>query len=232
MSNVQAQIAQVAEFMKVGGQQINTTPTFVSYGVAKLRHSLINEEITGKNEFQYCVERDDLVGALDGMCDILYVTYGAALAFGTKIDSTRTAPSVAAGTLAPAHITERTVSSLSYDLGLFLNGFKYGHMTHINESLTKIVRTIFDYATDIKVDLAGAFNEVHESNMSKFSPTEEHAWLSAKTRFKEGDGKYGDVYVTSVDVDGKTYWMIKRNEDGKILKSLNFFEPDLSKFVK
>lgn len=231
MSNVKTQIQQVTEFMKVGGQDVNTIPTFVSYAIAQLRHSLISEEITGHDEFQYCAERDNLVGALDGMCDILYVTYGTALAYGIDITN-RTAPTTANGQVVPAHITYNTISTLIYDLNLYNEGFKSGRMSHIEESLNRIVSTVYNYAESIKVDLAGAFNEVHESNMSKFSETEEHAVKSAEHRLFSGDEKYRHVHSECVTVDGKDYWMIKRNSDGKILKSLNFFEPELAKYVK
>lgn len=232
MTSVQSQIAQVAEFMKVGGQAINVVPTIVSYAAAQLRYSLILEEITGRNEFQYCAERDDLIGALDGMCDILYVTYGAALTFGAEIAYTKPANSIAAGKLAPANVTHNTINTLIYNLNLFTDGYKSGRFNNIEESLTWIVRSVFDYAEKINVDLAGAFNEVHASNMSKFSESKDHAINSAATRLFTGDEKYRNVHPEEVTVDGVTYWMIKRDEDGKILKSLNFFEPDLSKFVK
>jgi len=105
-------------------------------------------------------------------------------------------------------------------------------MNVIEESLNHIVSIVLEYATEINVDLAGAFNEVHQSNMSKFSPTNQHANESIEKRNLQGKEDYKDAYVDSAQVDGETIWIIKRKEDGKILKSLNFFEPDLSVYVK
>jgi|AGFT01.1.fsa_nt_gi Phosphoribosyl-ATP pyrophosphohydrolase. len=231
MSDVQKQIAQVAQFMKVAGQAANTEPTPVSLGVANLRRSLILEEITGRNEFQYCSERDDLVGMLDGLCDILYVVYGAALTFGTTIDFEASANAVAAGKLAQAHQSINAVKNMIFDAEQFTVGYKEGQYHLVETSLTSIVKEVFNYAFIINVDLAGAFEEVHASNMSKFSETKEHAEESVAKRLLNGDEKYRNVYVTSVEHEGGLLWMIKRKEDHKILKSLNFFEPDLQKYV-
>lgn len=237
MATIKTQIAQVANFMKVAGQETNTKPVSVSLGVAKLRYTLIAEEISGKNEFAYCAERDDLVGMLDGMCDILYVVYGAALTFGVDIgnatDLEDLSPhSVAKGTLASAGDTLMTIRNLEFDAGQFKYGYSNNFYDTINTSLANLVKHVYAYAELIQVDLAGAFDEVHKSNMSKFASTKEEAEAAVATRQAQGDEKYGNVYVAGAVVDGVEHWMIKRTEDHKILKCLGFFEPDLSKFVK
>lgn len=231
MATITTQIAQVAQFMKVAGQAVNTKPTAVSLGVAKLRYNLIIEEITGKNEFQYCAERDDVVGMLDGLCDILYVVYGAALTFGVDISSDNEAPSVANSRLASAFDSIESFKYMTSNAEKFKKAYEEDNYNEIRSVLAAITFLVYKYAKKINVDLAGAFDEVHKSNMSKFSETKEHAEASVAARQAGGDEKYNDVYVTSVEVEGTEYWMIKRNEDHKILKSLNFFEPDLSKFV-
>lgn len=238
MATVKTQIAQVANFMKVAGQTTHTTSVGVTLATAKLRHTLITEEISGKNEFAYCAERDDLVGMLDGMCDILYVVYGAALTFGVDLTSDytslddRTAPSVANGTLSRAHDTVATINNLVCYAEQFKNGYSMGYYSTILSALATIVGTVYDYADLIQVDLAGAFDEVHKSNMSKFASTEEEANRSLVIRQSQGDEKYLSAYVDGVVVDGVEHWMIKRTEDNKILKCMSFFEPDLAKFVK
>lgn len=238
MTTVSQQIAQVANFMKVAGQETNTVQTEVSLGVATLRYNLIIEEISGKNEFAYCAERDNLVGMLDGMCDILYVVYGAALTFGVDLLDGYSnledieAPNVANGKLISAHLTLDAIANLVYDAEQFKYGYSQGHYSTIQSSLALIVSRIFEFAKLIQVDLAGAFEEVHQSNMSKFATSKVDADTSVAARKASGDEKYNDVYVASAVVDGVEHWMIKRNEDHKILKCLSFFEPDLSKFVK
>jgi predicted HAD superfamily Cof-like phosphohydrolase len=49
---------------------------------ASLRCELIREEAAETIE---AIERGDLVEAIDGMCDLLYVTFGAAVEFGVDL---------------------------------------------------------------------------------------------------------------------------------------------------
>lgn len=48
-----------------------------------LRAALIREEA---GEALDAIESDDLAGAIDGLCDLIYVCYGAALEFGVDLD--------------------------------------------------------------------------------------------------------------------------------------------------
>jgi predicted HAD superfamily Cof-like phosphohydrolase len=50
---------------------------------AALRVSLIEEEAT---EFATAVERGDVVEMVDALCDLLYVTYGAAVDLGVDLE--------------------------------------------------------------------------------------------------------------------------------------------------
>jgi predicted HAD superfamily Cof-like phosphohydrolase len=49
----------------------------------QLRAELIREEAW---ETVDAIEAGDLIGAIDGMCDLLYVVYGAALEFGVDLE--------------------------------------------------------------------------------------------------------------------------------------------------
>lgn len=73
----------VEDFMLAFGQQVATTPQLVDRAVAELRVSLIEEEL---DELREAVADNDLVGIADALTDILYVTYGAGLAYGIDID--------------------------------------------------------------------------------------------------------------------------------------------------
>lgn len=48
----------------------------------QLRHALIAEEA---RETLEAIENNDFVGAIDGMCDLLYVVFGTAVAFGVDL---------------------------------------------------------------------------------------------------------------------------------------------------
>jgi hypothetical protein len=68
-----------------------------------------------------------------------------------------------------------------------------------------------------------AYAEVQASNMSKACKTEQEAKETVKVReVEQGETchyeKVGD------------YWIVYRSRDRKVMKSINYFKPDLSKF--
>jgi len=70
-----------------------------------------------------------------------------------------------------------------------------------------------------------AYAEVQASNMSKVCKTEEEANLTVRVREQEqGTGchyeKQGD------------YWVVYRTYDRKVMKSINYFKPNLEQFFK
>lgn len=69
---------QLREFHEKFGVPIGDTPAIREGG---LRASLIAEEAMETIE---AIRRGDLVEAVDGLCDLIYVCYGAALTFGIK----------------------------------------------------------------------------------------------------------------------------------------------------
>lgn len=72
----------VKQFMTAFGQATPGTFSPDEFP-AKLRVSLIMEEAL---EFNDAVENEDFVEAVDAICDLLYVTYGAAISMGINID--------------------------------------------------------------------------------------------------------------------------------------------------
>jgi len=113
--------------METFGQEVKTKPEFPSDKIVKLRYDLIKEEL---DEFAQAIKDRDITEVADSLTDILYVTYGAGIAFG--------------------------------------------------------------------IDLDKCFDEVQRSNMSKLGE------------------------------DGKPIY----NENGKVMKGPNYFQPDLGKFIK
>ena len=113
--------------METFGQEVKTKPEFPSEKIVKLRYGLIKEEL---EEFEQALKDKNLTEVADSLTDILYVTYGAGVAFG--------------------------------------------------------------------IDLDKCFDEVQRSNMSKLGE------------------------------DGKPIY----NDKGKVMKGPNYFQPDLSKFIK
>jgi len=74
----------------------------------------------------------------------------------------------------------------------------------------------------LKDKLIPAFNEVQASNMSKTCTTYEEANQTIQARIPE----HGPCYTKQVgDV-----WVVYRTEDDKVMKSINYFRPNLEQF--
>tara|TARA_Y100001970_G_scaffold12268_1_gene14050 strand:+ start:127 stop:471 length:345 start_codon:yes stop_codon:yes gene_type:complete len=69
--------------MEKFGQEIKTKAEFPSDKTVKLRYNLIKEEL---EEFEQALQDKNLTEVADSLTDILYVTYGAGVAFGIDLD--------------------------------------------------------------------------------------------------------------------------------------------------
>ena len=74
---------KVKIFMNIFGQEVKNRPSFSTEKINKLRHDLINEELS---ELKNAIDQKDLLEVADALTDILYVTYGAGHAFGIDLD--------------------------------------------------------------------------------------------------------------------------------------------------
>jgi predicted HAD superfamily Cof-like phosphohydrolase len=74
---------KVWHFMHTFGQETPKRPTLPNQKLAQLRVDLIAEEL---NELVDALADDDMIEIADALTDILYVTYGAGVAFGIELD--------------------------------------------------------------------------------------------------------------------------------------------------
>lgn len=74
---------KVKDFMDVFGQEVKTKAEFPDINTSALRLKLIKEEY---KELVESMEQQDLIGVADALTDLLYVVYGAGLAFGINLD--------------------------------------------------------------------------------------------------------------------------------------------------
>tara|TARA_B100000029_G_C17330643_1_gene871540 strand:- start:205 stop:573 length:369 start_codon:yes stop_codon:yes gene_type:complete len=74
---------KVKQFMTTFGQEVKETPGFPDDNIVNLRIKLIEEEL---QELKDAVKNKDIIEVADALTDILVVTYGAAAAWGLKID--------------------------------------------------------------------------------------------------------------------------------------------------
>ena len=74
---------KVKTFMQTFGQEVKSKPSFSSEKINDLRYNLIKEEL---DELKQAMDSKDLLEVADALTDILYVTYGAGIAFGIDLD--------------------------------------------------------------------------------------------------------------------------------------------------
>ena len=148
-------VDEVQEFNDMMGKPNNYEPTIPKEWEWKFVYDFIMEEL---EEYKEACEKGDIVGILDALCDITYVSLGN---------------------------------------GTLVHGLK-----------GKIWR---------------AYQEVQASNMSKSCATKEEAEETVRVRCEEKKHKchyeqIGDRYV------------VYRTRDHKVMKSINYFKPDLKQF--
>ena len=74
---------KVKIFMETFGQEVKSQPSFSSEKINNIRYNLIKEEL---DELKKAMDNKDLLEVADALTDILYVTYGAGIAFGIDLD--------------------------------------------------------------------------------------------------------------------------------------------------
>ena len=79
MSNFQS----VKKFMQTFGQEVKNKVEFPNEKIVKLRYELLKEEL---EELNQAINDKDIKEVADALTDILYVTYGAGIAFGIDLD--------------------------------------------------------------------------------------------------------------------------------------------------
>ena len=148
-------VNEVEEFNETFGKPNNYTPTIGEKKEWMFVYDFIQEELA---EYKEACEKGDIVGVLDALCDITYVSLGN---------------------------------------GAMLHGLK-GHIWK-------------------------AYQEVQASNMSKACKTEEEAIETCKSECE----RIGEA--THFEKVGKHY-IVYRTRDRKVLKSINYFPPNLTQF--
>ena len=148
-------VDEVQEFNDTFGKPNNYEPTIGNKKEWQFVYDFIQEELA---EYKEACEKGDIIGILDALCDITYVSLGN---------------------------------------GAMLHG--------------------------LKGKIWNAYQEVQASNMSKSCETQEVAEETVKVRSEEKGHpchweKVGDRYV------------VYRSSDKKVMKSINYFAPDLKQF--
>jgi len=148
-------VDEVEEFNVTFGKPNNYKPNIPSRNEWEFVYNFVLEEL---EEYKEACESEDIVGVLDALCDITYVSLGN---------------------------------------GVMLHG--------------------------LRRKILPAYAEVQASNMSKSCVTEEEARQTVELRSKE----QGEPCHYEEKGD---YYVVYRTRDRKVMKSINYFKPDLIQF--
>jgi predicted HAD superfamily Cof-like phosphohydrolase len=148
-------VDEVEEFNATFGKPNNYKPNIPSRDEWEFVYNFVLEEL---EEYKEACESGDIVGVLDALCDITYVSLGN---------------------------------------GVMLHG--------------------------LRRKILPAYAEVQASNMSKSCVTEEEARQTVELRSKE----QGEPCHYEEKGD---YYVVYRSRDRKVMKSINYFKPDLTQF--
>jgi predicted HAD superfamily Cof-like phosphohydrolase len=154
------QYNKVKEFMTLMGQQIPKDFVDSSTKTAELRHNLLSEEY---KEWQKGSPLSEAV--LDGLLDIMYVTYGAAVHMGLNYKEIRPTP---------LPLTQRKIAVDAY-VAKALSAFRQRPLCRLTleAAINELIPASIQAGMANGWDMAAAFDIVHESNLTKFWTKEE-----------------------------------------------------------
>lgn len=226
------QYMKVVEFMNTFSQEVNSVSKSPSTKVGLLRHSLIAEE---RDELSEALANDDLVEVADALADLLYVIYGAQATLGLPptpgsyshiVSSYKDGQKVRVPTIDRAFgISNKLRDYLEEFMCGMGEGVEYTHKSA--NAMNKMIFNIYEFANYMNLDIISIFDEVHSSNMSKVCCTREEAEMTIQIK-----GATDAVYATATIHENNGLFLVKRAVDGKVLKGINYFEPNIAKFIK
>jgi len=204
------QYNNVVEFHRTFGHPIETErcpDKIFDVKLIKLRIDLIEEEII---ETEKAIANNDLHEIIDGLCDIQYVTLGAQIVLGIEFSPIR---------IQGIKTLREGLNELKLAAGNFnFQGFVLSLM---------IIQKAIDCLV-MKHGLTGifdqAFEEVHNSNMTKVCDSEQQALSDKEYRELEG------INVT-IEKIGR-YWVLKNKDTLKVVKAVNWREPNFENLIK
>lgn len=132
----------------------------------QLRIKLIQEEV---EETVEAISDGDPIETIDGLCDILYVTYGAAQVFGVSLDTSKTERLPILKRVPWSHVQE-CIPNLQYSASLAIKAINENKIEEIQARLQELADGCWECAASgLGIDLAPFFLEVHRTNMNKLN---------------------------------------------------------------
>lgn len=198
------QYNMVREFMAFYGQPLPRDFVDANNDTARLRADLIEEE-----HREYWDAFPMSAELLDGLVDILYVTYGAVAALGLTLRETE---------LPGVHETSIKKIGLANEAARCVTELRKSPLCRVGlePALNVLIRAAWAAGLTNAFDMEGAFSAVHSANMAK-------TWTAADI----GHCPHGFLYATRLP-DGR---YINRNASGKVIKPPRWVAPNLAKYV-
>ena len=130
----------------------------------QLRISLIDEEV---KETAAAMKDRNTILAIDGLCDVLYVTYGAADVFGISLDTTYDEEQSISG-LADWPLVISSLDSFLDSANQAMAAIRTQNKPEMESCLHDLAVGCWDCAAEgLGIDLRPFFREVHRTNMWK-----------------------------------------------------------------
>lgn len=193
---------KVKEFMIAGGQFVATERREMTEEERVFRHTLLQEEI---NELKQAIKVNDRVEILDALCDIKVVNDGTANTIGLDHEDD--------GLCEIYEMPDNSIEKNIQDLN------PKDNTPIVNYAIFELAY-LFDFSLETFKE---ALNRVHDSNMSKFCKTLYEADLTLN--------KYHIQNIDAYHVFVNGLYVVKRRDDNKILKSINYHAVDLTDLV-
>jgi predicted HAD superfamily Cof-like phosphohydrolase len=99
-------------------------------------------------------------------------------------------------------------------------------MVETTDALVDILYVVYGMGASLGVNLDGAFDIVHSSNMSKVCRTEEDAKITVQ-KYKE-EGRYDSPYYYKAGAD---VYIVKNKSTGKVLKNHKYVEANFESIL-
>jgi len=226
-------LEQVREFHTVFEHPISDEPYITVFDeqpkLVQLRYDLLYEEI---KEFVDAYENHNIVEMVDALCDILYVSYGAALVFG--LDIPQTGASLEYDGFNPYILIQHRdyyfncIRDFSNYLKLYKIAVSEKDINKIKNALTDINFMCHLLSFTLNINIDKAFDLVHKSNMTKACKNGQEAGETVNY-IRDTQPQYKEPRYKQSKC-GK-YWIVYNAENNKILKS-KYYTPVNLQYVK
>ena len=206
-----------------------------------LRYKLINEEI---EETINAINNDDIIEIIDGLCDMLYVLFGAIVYFNLPITYINN-QLIKIGNLNELDNLiddnyilkvknnlnfKEIIKSISKDNQLLSelttkiledNNYYDNYIYNYESLINNIVLNVYKISELLNININYFFNIVHNSNMSKICVSEDEANKTIKW-YRNNEHRYKNPSYRETSYNGLKYYIIYDKDTGKILKSINY----------